>query len=185
MRRALLLLLMSLPLVPQAQAETPAGCPGTVLDSRLQRLTGAEESLCALQGKVVLAVNTASECGFTPQYEGLEALYQRYRERGLMVIGIPSDQFGGQEYADDAEIARFCKINFGVSFPMYTRSSVIGDDAIPLYRALTDATGQPPRWNFHKYLIGRDGRALAAWDSRVSPEAPALLSAIEAALSAP
>lgn len=182
MRRALLLLLMSLPL---AHAETPADCPGSVLDSRLQRLTGAEESLCAHQGKVVIAVNTASECGFTPQYEGLEALYQRYRERGLVVIGIPSDQFGGQEYADDTAIARFCKINFGVSFPMYTRSSVIGDDAIPLYRALTDATGEAPRWNFHKYLIGRDGRALAAWDSRVAPEAPALRSAIEAALAAP
>lgn len=182
MRRALILLLLSL---PAAYAETPTHCPGSVLDSRLPRLTGAEESLCVHHGKVVLAVNTASECGFTPQYEGLEALYQRYRERGLVIIGIPSDQFGGQEYADDAEIARFCKINFGVSFPMYTRSSVIGDDAIPLYRALAEATGEVPRWNFHKYLIARDGRALGAWDSRVTPEAPALVQAIEAALATP
>jgi glutathione peroxidase len=183
MRLPLLFLLglFALPL----RAEPGSDCAGSLLDSRLARLTGAEESLCVHHGKVVLAVNTASECGFTPQYEGLEALYQRYREQGLVVIGIPSDQFGGQEYADDAEIARFCKINFGVSFPMYTRSAVIGDNAIPLYQGLKAATGEAPRWNFHKFLIGRDGRALGAWDSRVTPEAPALRSAIEAALAAP
>lgn len=177
MLRALLLALL---LIPTARA----ACPDTVLDSALRRLTGAEESLCAYHGQVVLAVNTASQCGFTPQYEGLEALYQRYRERGLTVIGIPSDQFGGQEFGDDAKIATFCKVNFGVSFPMYTRSAVKGDDAIPLYQALINATGEAPRWNFHKYLIGRDGQSVSAWGSNVRPDDPTLVAAIEAALAA-
>lgn len=166
---------------PAIGAEAP--CPGTPLDSTLQPLTtDAPVSLCRHLGEVVLVVNTASQCGFTSQYEGLETLYQRFRKRGFTVIGVPSDQFGGQEYADDEKIAAFCKLNFGVSFPMYTRSRVTGDDAIALYQALLAATGQTPQWNFHKYLIGRDGRVLGEWPSRISPHDAQLVSAIDAAL---
>lgn len=182
--RILALLMLSLLTLP-SRADAEPSCTGSLLDSPLARLTGAEESLCVHHGKVVLAVNTASHCGFTSQYEGLESLYQRYRDQGLVVIGIPSDQFGGQEFADDAEIARFCKLNFGVSFPMYTRSAVIGAEAIPLFAGLTAATGQAPQWNFHKYLISREGQALGQWDSRTSPDAPSLRQAIESALATP
>src|SRR5690606_8353644 len=111
-----------------------AACDSALLDTKARRLAGAEESLCQYAGKVVLVVNTASECGFTPQYEGLEALWKEYGDDGLVVLGFPSDQYGGQEPGDDAEIARFCRLNYGVSFPMFTKSSVRGEDAIPLYR---------------------------------------------------
>lgn len=166
---------------PAVGAEAP--CPGTPLDSTLQPLTSDEPvSLCRHLGEVVLVVNTASQCGFTSQYEGLETLYQRFRKRGFTVIGVPSDPFGGQEYADDEKIAAFCTLNFGISFPMYTRSRVAGEDAIALYQALLAATGQAPQWNFHKYLIGRDGRVLGEWPSRISPHDAQLASAIDAAL---
>jgi len=159
------------------------GCDDTPLNSELQPLMIDEPvSLCRHLGDVVLVVNTASQCGFTSQYQGLETLHQRFRKRGFTVIGVPSDQFGGQEYADDAKIAEFCKVNFGVSFPMYTRSKVTGDEAIPLYQALLADTGQAPQWNFHKYLIGRDGEVLAEWPSRVSPRDDRLISAIDDAL---
>lgn len=178
MRPALLLALLIAPLAH-------AACPGTVWDSSLRRLTGAEESLCRHQGAVVLVVNTASQCGFTPQYEGLEALHRRYQAQGFTVIGVPSDQFGGQEFGDDAKIAEFCRVNFGVSFPMYTRSPVKGEAAIPLFRTLAEATGETPKWNFHKYLVGRDGQPIASFGSRVAPDAPELVRAVEQALKSP
>lgn len=177
-------ILMALGLTANASlAAEQADCADTPLASDLQPLlTDEPVSLCRHLGDVVLVVNTASQCGFTSQYDGLETLHQRFRKRGFTVIGVPSDQFGGQEYADDADIAKFCKVNFGVSFPMYTRSQVTGDGAIPLYRALRDETGQAPQWNFHKYLIGRDGKVLGEWPSRISPGDNRLVSAIDEAL---
>jgi glutathione peroxidase len=158
-------------------------CAGTVLDTEMGRLMGDAQSLCAHYGDVVLVVNTASQCGFTPQYAGLETLYQRYRDQGFTVIGVPSDQFAGQEFDDNAEIATFCRVNYGVSFPMLTRSAVKGPEAVPLYRGLTKATGVAPQWNFHKYLIGRDGRVLGQWPSMIEPQSAPLIDAIEAALT--
>ncbi len=171
---------LSLPFAGTAQA----ACTSPLLDTQAKRLIGPEESLCQYAGKAVLVVNTASQCGFTPQYEGLEALWKQYGDDGLVVLGFPSDQFGGQEFGDDADIAKFCKVNFGVSFPMFTKASVKGDDAIPLYRGLIDATGSTPGWNFHKYLIARDGKRVQAFNSRVTPDSQELRSAIEAALAA-
>ena len=136
-------------------------------------------------GKVVLVVNTASKCGYTVQYEGLEALHQRLGSRGFAVIGFPSNDFKGQEPGSGEEIAQFCTLTYGVQFPMYEKVSVTGEDATPLYRALAAATGVSPGWNFHKYLVGRDGTVLAQFPSKVRPDDPGLLAEIERALSAP
>jgi glutathione peroxidase len=181
MLRTLTLMLSALLLAQAAPAD--AACSSPLLDTSAKRLIGPEESLCQYAGKAVLVVNTASRCGFTPQYEGLEALWKEYGDDGLVVLGFPSDQFGGQEFGDDAEIAKFCKLNFGVSFPMFTKSSVKGDDAIPLYRGLIAATGKTPQWNFHKYLIAPDGKSVQAFGSRVKPDSKELRGAIEAALA--
>ncbi|KAF1700697.1 glutathione peroxidase [Pseudoxanthomonas suwonensis] len=136
-------------------------------------------------GQVLLVVNTASKCGFTPQYEGLEALQQRYAGRGFSVIGFPSNDFRGQEPGDEAQIAEFCTLTYGVKFPMYEKVQVTGDDATPLYRRLAKATGVQPGWNFHKYLVSRDGRVVANWPSKVEPDDPALVAAIERELARP
>lgn len=163
-----------------------AACPAPILDKTERRLVGGEENLCAAHGgQVVLVVNTASKCGYTPQYEGLEALYRANKDKGLTVLGFPSDQFMNQEFADDAEIAKFCKLNYGVSFPMYRKTEVKGANAHPLYKDLIAATGKSPSWNFNKYLIGRDGTVLAHFGSDVRPDSPALKQAIEAALKQP
>lgn len=163
-----------------------ATCPVPILDRTVPRLVGGEENLCeAYAGKVVLVVNTASKCGYTPQYEGLEALYKAHKDRGLVVLGFPSDQFAGQEYADDAEIAKFCTLNYGVTFPMYRKSDVKGDKANPLFKALTAATGETPSWNFNKYLISRDGKTVTHFGSTVKPESAELVKAVEAALFRP
>lgn len=134
--------------------------------------------------KVVLVVNTASLCGFTPQYEGLQGLWTRYRDRGLIVLGVPSNDFGAQEPGSDSKIKDFCEVNFGIDFPMTTKQTVRGPDAHPLYR-WAEAAGGPsavPGWNFHKLLVARDGRLIGAFPSRVEPNDPALIAAIEAAL---
>ncbi|HEX4871678.1 MAG TPA: glutathione peroxidase [Nevskiaceae bacterium] len=176
-RVAVLLLALS------AAGPVAAACEGSLLDHRSRRLLGGEERLCeTYAGKVVLVVNTASQCGYTPQYEGLEALYRQYRERGLVVLGFPSDQFGGQEFDSEAEIAEFCKVNYGVSFPMFGKTQVKDAGADPLFQGLIKATGQTPSWNFNKYLVGRDGRAVRHFPSSVKPDSPALAEAIEAAL---
>lgn len=162
-----------------------ANCASPLLDTSAKRLIGPEESLCQYSGKVVLVVNTASKCGFTPQYEGLEQLWKTYKDKGLVVLGFPSDQFMNQEPGSDEEIAKFCKVNYGVSFPMYTKSQVRGDDAIPLFRRLIDQTDESPMWNFHKYLIMRDGKTAEAFGTRVKPESKEFREAIEKALAAP
>ncbi|HSV34159.1 MAG TPA: glutathione peroxidase [Ramlibacter sp.] len=167
----------------QAQ-DTAARCPA-VLQHSFPRLQDEKSiSLCQYTGKVLLVVNTASYCGFTPQYRGLEALHERLRERGLVVLGFPSNDFA-QEKATNREIAEFCESTFGVKFPMFGKSSVRGADANPLFRDLAAKTGHSPTWNFHKYLIARDGTVLAHYGSMTSPSDKALVRAIEAQLAKP
>jgi glutathione peroxidase len=136
-------------------------------------------------GKVLLIVNTASKCGFTPQYEGLEALQQRYAAQGFAVLGFPSNDFRGQEPGSEEQIQEFCTLTYGVKFPMYEKVVVTGADATPLYQRLRAASGVEPGWNFHKYLVSRDGRVVGNWPSKVKPDDPALVAAIERELKAP
>ena len=136
-------------------------------------------------GKVLLVVNTASKCGYTPQYEGLEALHQRYGARGFAVLGFPSNDFRGQEPGSEEQIQEFCTLTYGVKFPMYEKVHVTGPETTELYRRLQAATGVAPGWNFHKYLVSRDGRVVGNWPSKVKPDDPALVAAIERELKAP
>ena len=151
---------------------------------KLPALDGAPLPVADHAGRVVLLVNTASRCGFTRQYRGLEALWRKYRDRGLVVLGVPSNDFGGQEPGNETEIARFCEATFGVSFPMAAKQVVSGPGAHPLYRFLAGETGLvgTPNWNFHKILIGRDGRVVG-WFSALSGTGGRLERAIEGALS--
>ncbi len=166
-------------------AATPASCPA-LLNQKFKRLQDeAPQDLCQYAGKVVLVVNTASYCGFTKQYEGLEKLYAKYNGRGLVVLGFPSNDFGKQEPGSSKEIADFCFNTYGVKFPMFAKSAVTGRQANPLHAQLAAATGQMPAWNFHKYLVGRDGRRVQGFPTGTEPDAPALLRAVEAALAAP
>ena len=142
------------------------------------------QSLCQYSGKVLLVVNTASFCGFTGQYEGLEALHQRFQARGLVVLGFPSNDFA-QESGDNQQIAAFCSNTFGVKFPMFTKTGVKGDAASPLYRQLAQQTGKAPQWNFYKYLVGRDGRVLQSYSSMTGPDNAGLVRAVEQALAQP
>jgi glutathione peroxidase len=172
---------------PEVPAVEAAGA-ATVYGFEMKRLDGSTESLGAYRGQVLLLVNTASRCGFTPQYEGLQALHERYRERGFSVLGFPSNDFGAQEPGSDAEIGAFCRANYGVSFPMFSKIPVTGAAAAPLYRHLTALPaplGGPVRWNFQKYLVDRDGEVVARFDSRVAPDAPALVERLEALLAEP
>jgi glutathione peroxidase len=166
---------------PISAAESP--CP-PVLDHKLANLQDVPVSLCQFQGKVLLVVNTASECGYTPQYDGLEKLYRRYRDKGFVVLGFPANDFGGQEPGSNKEIAQFCRLNYGVTFPMFAKTSVVGANANPLYRALAARTGKPPHWNFHKYLIDRAGQPVAAFESAVEPADPRITVHIEKLLAA-
>jgi len=175
------------PSAASAQAATAtaasAACPA-LLQQTFNRLQDEKpQSLCQYAGKVVLVVNTASKCGYTPQYEGLEALNARYAAKGLVVLGFPSNDFGQQEPGDGKQIADFCFNTYGVKFPMFSKTVVKGKDANPLFVALTQATGKAPGWNFHKYLIGRNGAPLASYSSDVAPTSPSLVSAVEKALA--
>jgi glutathione peroxidase len=155
-----------------------------VLDHEVRRLNAAESVNLGeiYRGKVVLIVNTASRCAFTRQYEGLERLYTTYRDRGLVVLGFPSNDFGGQEPGTERQIQNFCRLTYGVGFPMFAKTSVREGTASPLFTQLADAAGRYPQWNFHKYLVGRDGRLVADFASATEPDSEALISAIEAAL---
>lgn len=138
------------------------------------------EDICATyRGKVVLVVNTASRCAFTDQYQGLEKLYSDYRKRGLVVIGFPSNDFAGQEPDSEQTIKNFCRMTYGVRFPMYAKIRVTGDDAAPFYKALAEAGNGPPRWNFHKYLIDRDGHVVGSFSSFTDPQSDKLVGAIQ------
>ncbi|HEU4351699.1 MAG TPA: glutathione peroxidase [Burkholderiales bacterium] len=138
------------------------------------------QSLCEYAGKVVLVVNTASQCGYTPQYEGLEALYRKYRDRGLVVLGFPSNDFGDQEPGSNKEIAAFCVNQYAIDFPMFAKTELRKN---PLYADLMRTTGAAPRWNFHKYLIDRSGQQVLSFDTRVAPSDPKLVEAVEMMLS--
>ena len=174
-------LAMLLSIEPNSAAESP--CP-SVLDHKLMNLQDEPVSLCQFSGKVLLVVNTASECGYTPQYEGLEKLYRHYRDKGFVILGFPANDFGGQEPGSNKEIAQFCRLNYGVTFPMFAKTSVIGANANPLYRALAAKTGKPPRWNFHKYLLDRAGQPVAVFESAVEPADSRVTSQIEKLLAA-
>lgn len=139
----------------------------------------------AYEGDVLLVVNTASKCGFTAQFEGLEGLHRKYASRGFAVLGFPSGDFKAQEFEDEKDIQKFCTLTYGVKFPMFERVHVVGPQATPFYRALEKASGEAPKWNFHKYLIGRDGRLVANWGSRTTPDDPEIVAAIERALKTP
>ena len=139
------------------------------------------QPLATYKDKVVLVVNTASECGFTPQYEGLEHLYESYKDKGLVVLGFPSNDFGGQEPGTEAEIKTFCSTRYKVTFPMFEKVKTKGDGQSPIYAFLAAKYGEP-KWNFHKYLVGKDGKVIAAFPSKVKPESDELRAAIDSAL---
>lgn len=151
-------------------------------DLTVQGLDGSPLPLSAFKGRVVLAVNVASACGFTPQYAGLEWLYETYKERGLVVVGFPCNQFGGQEPGDGAAIQSFCSSKFHVTFPMSAKLEVKGSNQAEVYAFLTQGR-EVPAWNFHKYLIGRDGQVIRTFPSATAPESEPVKQAIEAALA--
>ncbi|MEL6284713.1 MAG: glutathione peroxidase [Pseudomonadota bacterium] len=177
----------STPAPTAAQAEIVTTPNGTAMlyDLDFNTITGEPLPFSRFEGKAVLVVNTASRCGFTRQYEGLQALWSGYRDKGLVVLGVPSNDFGGQEPGTEAEVKSFCEINYGVDFPLTEKTTVVGTGRHPFYAGLEDALGEParPKWNFHKVLVGRDGTPLKAFPSSVEPDAPELIAAIDQALA--
>ncbi len=153
-----------------------------MLDFTMKRLDGTEQSLKDYQGKVVMLVNVASKCGNTPQYRGLQEMYTRYQGKGLEILGFPANDFGAQEPGSDEEIAQFCEANYGVTFPMFSKISVKGDDIHPLYKELTsmpEPIGGEVRWNFQKYLVDREGNVVAKLHPKMTPEDPELVAKVE------
>jgi glutathione peroxidase len=167
-----------------AAPATPAACPALLKQTFNRLQDDAPQNLCQYAGKVVLVVNTASYCGFTTQYDGLEKLYAKYAARGLVVLGFPSNDFGKQEPGSSKEIAELCYNTYGVKFPMFAKSSVTGTTANPLHASLIKQTGKEPKWNFTKYLIDRNGKVIEYYPSKVTPDDKALVSKIEQALGA-
>ena len=167
-----------------ACAPAAAACPA-LLGYTFPSLSDQPTSLCQFEGKVLLVVNTASECGYTPQYQGLEALYRRYRDKGLVVLGFPANDFGAQEPGSNGDIARFCEVNYGVSFPMFAKSGVSASNANPFYALLAGKTGERPRWNFHKYLVDRRAETVLSFGSAVEPGDRQLVGEIERMLAGP
>lgn len=164
----------------------PAWACSDLLNSEYRPLAGKDKvSLCKeYDGKVLLIVNTASKCGFTPQYEGLEALHARYKDKGFAVLGFPSNDFMQQEPGTEKEIQEFCTLTYGVKFPMFEKVHVTKDEATPLYQRLAAASGERyPGWNFYKYLVSRDGKVIADYSSKVKPDDADLVAAIEKALA--
>jgi glutathione peroxidase-family protein len=157
--------------------------PTDVYANRVKLLDGGELDLASLRGRPTLIVNTASKCGYTPQFEGLQALYERYSDRGLQMLGSPSADFADQEYEEADEIGAFCRVNYGVTFPLTERTSVRADPS-PLWNEISQQPGSgPPMWNFTKYLIGADGTLIARFPTKVPPDDPQIAAAIESALA--
>jgi len=177
MRPLLFPLLLSALALPAVERKAPM----SLFEITLNTLDGKPQSLAAYKGKVVLAVNVASECGYTPQYAGLQKLYAEQKDRGLVILGFPCNQFGGQEPGTAAQIGTFCQKNYGVTFPLFEKLNVKGASQAPLYQFLTAKHGEPA-WNFHKYLVGKDGQVIQAFSSKVAPDSAELKAAIEAAL---
>ncbi len=151
---------------------------GSALTGNLPLLDGERQDLAEYRGDVVLVVNTASECGFTPQFEGLERLYREQRDRGFVILGFPADDVADQEPRSDEQIAEFCKENFGVSFPMFAKSNVVSEPLNPVFERLNAAAG-PPTWNFNKYLLDRDGEVVEHYEAATGPDDPALTERID------
>jgi glutathione peroxidase len=171
-------------LAPTPPAGSPdAACPDLLRHTYNSLQTGQPQSLCQYAGKVVLIVNTASYCAYTGQYEGLEALYRKYKDRGLVVLGFPSNDYGSQEPGSNKEIAEFCRTTYGVEFPMFEKASSARLVASPLYATLVARTGQAPQWNFHKYLVDRSGRRIESFGSAVDPRQREFVSALERLLA--
>jgi glutathione peroxidase len=168
-------------LLPPLLAVMPAGAApcSTLLSHDVENILGEKENLCQYAGKVVLVVNTASYCGYTPQYKGLQTLNERYKSKGLVILGFPSNDFGQQEPGSNKEIADFCDRTYAVKFPMFAKTSVKEPGGSAVYDDLAKVTGERPKWNFHKYLIGRDGRKVASFKSDVEPESAAFISRLE------
>lgn len=154
---------------------------GTMLDVTMNRIDGTPESLDAYKGKVVMVVNVASKCGLTPQYDQLESMYEKYKDQGLVILGFPANDFGAQEPGTNAEIQTFCTSEYGVTFPMFEKITVTGDQAHPFYKQLTELS-EAPSWNFTKYLIDRNGHFVERIDPRTTPEDAAVVSQIETLL---
>ena len=174
------------PSAPLSAPEPPAGAK-TVLAGSMDSVEGSPVALDSYLGKVVLVVNTASRCGYTSQYGDLQKIYERYGDQGFVVLGFPSNDFQ-QEYADDGEIKSFCSTNFGVTFPLFSRTSVVGPNANPVFAALAaepEGIGAPPEWNFTKYLLDQNGVPVARWPSNMDPAAPSVTNVIEALLAKP
>ena len=175
--------------MPMVWAQTPAtnvassaACPA-LLNHTFPRLQDEKpQSLCQYSGKVILVVNTASYCGFTSQYKGLEALHSKYKDKGLVVLGFPSNDFA-QEKSSNQDIAEFCENTFGVKFPMFSKTSVTGNKAVPLFKQLAELTGTRPRWNFYKYVIARDGTHAVAFSSMTGPQDKSFVAEVEKQLS--
>ncbi len=173
---------MALTVLLCTTAATPAradACPSLLDRSALRLQDEKPQNLCQYSGKVVLVVNTASFCGFTQQYKGLEALYKQYQSRGLVVLGFPTNDFGAQEPGTNKDIAAFCESTYGVKFPMFSKTTVKGANIDPLFAELSKRTGKTPGWNFHKYLIGRDGSTVSSFSSMVEPQDRKLVAEIE------
>lgn len=171
--------------VTSAEADEKAP---TALDFKVKSISGKEVDLSQYKGKVLVVVNVASECGLTPQYEGLEALYEKYSNKGLAVLGFPCNQFGKQEPGSDAEIAQFCEANYKVKFPMFSKVEVNGDGAAPFYKHLTSLDIKPKgkgqvAWNFEKFVIGKNGEVVARFAPKTEPDAPELIKVVESELA--
>lgn len=188
MRRLLMIsgcLLFGLSNAHSATPEThsaSANCPRVLQHTVLRLQDEKPQALCQYAGQVVVVVNTASFCGFTPQYKGLEALYAKYKDRGLVVLGFPSNDFS-QEPDSNAKIADFCENTFGVKFPMFVKTTVRGAEALPLYKQLAEISGTTPKWNFYKYVIGRDGQQIKSFNSMTGPQDKSFVQEIEKQLA--
>jgi glutathione peroxidase len=185
--REILVRKLILTLIVFLAAGATAAHAASVYDFTMKSIDGQPVSLKTYTGKVVLLVNVASRCGFTPQYAGLEALYEKYKDRGLVIVGIPANNFGSQEPGTNEEIKKFCSSKYNVSFPMMAKVSVLGDDKTPLYQFLTDKSQDPQfggdiKWNFTKFLVDRKGNLVARFEPNVTPDSPEVQTAVESAL---
>jgi glutathione peroxidase len=154
----------------------------SIHEFNLNSIDGKPAPLSTYKGKIVLVVNVASRCGYTPQYKGLEALYEKYKDQGFVIVGFPANNFGAQEPGTNEEIKTFCSSKYNVTFPMYSKISVAGTDKAPLYDYLTSTGGGEVKWNFTKFLVGRDGKVITRFESKVDPESADMISAVDKAL---
>ncbi|WP_455375932.1 glutathione peroxidase [Kaarinaea lacus] len=179
----LLVIIINIALPASTLAAEQSDCPETLNYSKRSLAGEKNINLCKeYLGKVVVVVNTASKCGYTYQYEGLEALYRKYKDKGLVVIGFPSNDFGGQEPGTEKQIQDFCRLTYGVEFPMFEKTSVSKYNADPIYQTLARISGEYPQWNFHKYILDRNGKLVASFNSKVEPQGGRMIKTIEGLL---